>query len=408
MKADKYLSVSLAVNVIAVGVLIGVIARRQPGTSVAKIAVPAPAPVPSRTEPGETAAAKPALPATIAISSSGDWARALRAAGVTEKLIADVAAADFEGRWQVRMREIQKKFNAGEIDEDELAKFYLHRDTEQETEMRAALGEEGFKAWDQRRLLQDYDMTELKLSAEDTEALYQLRKSYEKQSRDLERSRQQGDLDEADMESKAEARQNQFNEQLKKLLGDDRFASIQNAGDPSAADLRRSLKNMHATDEQSEQMLKAQQAWTEERAKLEKQLQQGQVVTADYEQKTKAIEAARDEAYQKALGAEGYADLQKNQDSRYQTLKRFGPAWGLSDGDVNSLYGTIKSYETSVRDYQERARAIEQQGQAVDWPAVQQALKDYAKQTEDTLQKTLGEERFRRLKRNNVVALDQQ
>ena len=88
-------------------------------------------------------------------------------------------------------------------------------------------------------------------------------------------------------------------------------------------------------------------------------------------------------------------------------MQQYAPAWGLSDGDINNLYDTIQSYEKSVRDYQARAEAVEGQGQSVDWPAVQKALREYAQQTEATLRKSLGDERFNKLKRNNVFAFGQ-
>src|SRR6185369_16557198 len=126
----------------------------------------------------------------------------------------------------------------------------------------------------------------------------------------------------------------------------------------------------------------------------------------EYERRVKGLDATREHEFQNTLGADSFAEYQKAQDGRYRTMKRFGPAWGLSDGDINNLYSTIQSYESSVRDYQQRAQTIQEQGQEVDWPAVQKALRDYAKQTEDILKKSLGEERFNKLKRSNVLALE--
>jgi len=406
MNLKAFLGLSLALNAVALGALI-LMANRPARTPADGDSSPLSEPgvVVQRPETPKSATPDPAAPAKP--SGPTDWTAALRAAGVPEKLIADVAAANFESRWQKRMQEIQKKFDRGEIDEDVMARFFLERDVEQEKEMRGALGDEGFRHWDQDRVLAEFDRADLKLTGVEADELYQLKKNLEKQGRAVEEARQQGKMDEIDVEGKIEAMHSQYNEQLKKLLGDDRHASMQTAGDGTAGEMRRSLRAISADETLVETMLASQKQWNDQRSKLEQQLQSGQVTAEEYEKQMKSLDSTRDQDYQKTLGADGYAEFQKAQDHRYRTMKRFGDAWGLDDNDINHLYSAIKTYEANVRDYQEQARAIEEQGQVVDWPAVEKALKDFSRQTEQTLITTLGPERFSKLRRNNVVTFEQ-
>jgi hypothetical protein len=53
--------------------------------------------------------------------------------------------------------------------------------------------------------------------------------------------------------------------------------------------------------------------------------------------------------------------------------------------------------------YQRQARALEAQGQAVDWDAVNNNVQQFAQQTEQTLRKYLGDERFNKIKSNQIL-----
>jgi hypothetical protein len=405
MKTKNWLWVSGALNVIAVALFIALLVRPAPRPAGGNLPTGSATPTEARHRHPEPQAVPVVMESTNAPSA---WVQSLRAAGVAEKLVADVVAADFDDRWQKRMRDMQKQFDLGDVDEIALEQFYASHDVEQERELRTTLGEEGFLRWDRERILRDYDPAGLKLSSAESDALYQLRKDLDRQRRDLDAARRKGDVSEIDVEKQSETSSAQFDQQLKALLGEDRYALLPNAeNDPNLGQLRRNLRSIKATDAQLDAMIKAQQQWNEQRLSLEKQIAKGDLAGTDYEQQMKAIEAARDKEFQQVLGGDAFAEYQRQQDGRYRTMKRFGPAWGLSDSDISSLYGMIQSYESSVRDYQQRAQAIEQQGEQVDWAAVQKALQDYSKQTEQLLIKTLGEERFNKLKKNNVLALEQ-
>jgi hypothetical protein len=67
----------------------------------------------------------------------------------------------------------------------------------------------------------------------------------------------------------------------------------------------------------------------------------------------------------------------------------------------------MKFYERSVQDYQARARALEAQGQSVDWDAVNRNLQEFSAQTQQALQDYLGQDRFNKMQRNGVFQFNQ-
>src|ERR1700722_5212318 len=54
-------------------------------------------------------------------SSQTDWIQALHDAGFSKQRIGEIAAADFESRWQQRMTDAQRRFDRGEIGDNALA-----------------------------------------------------------------------------------------------------------------------------------------------------------------------------------------------------------------------------------------------------------------------------------------------
>jgi hypothetical protein len=337
----------------------------------------------------------------------GQWVNALRAAGVPEAVIADVAASDFEHRWQKQMTDLQRKIGHGEADPDALDALSRQYADAQENELRLALGDEGYKQWDQKRVLDEFAMADLKLSSTEADSLYQLKKDFEQKTQKRERDRQNGDIDETEYQKQVEADQKDYNQHLKTLLGEDRYLETQNPIDAELINTRRALNTLSLNDTQSAGILQAQEQWTKQRTKLSMELEEGQLTSEEYEKQLKALDGARDETYQRLLGTNGVAEMQKAQDPRYQAMRSRADKFGLDENDVNQLYDAIHFYEKSVNDYQERARAVEQQGQPVDWPEVQKNLRDFAQKTESMLQQSLGTDRFQKLKRNNLLNLEE-
>jgi hypothetical protein len=350
-----------------------------------------PNPVASRRDAPLMSAARP-----TATSNWEAWIEQLRAAGAPDKVLARVVLASFDERWERRFDEVQQKFNRGEVDYEALSTLSRERDREQERELRNTLGEEGFKRWDQENTLRFMNLTRIPLTASETNALYDLHKGLQQQFRDLEQARDAGEMDDADFNERQNRAQAEYDQRLKTLLGDKRYATMQGLDDVGAGELRRNLRSVNASDAQFEALLQAQREWTERRAELDRQLQSNQSLNIAYEDQIKALDQARDLEYQRVLGTNAFDTFQKSQDARYVKMKRYANTWGIDDASIDYIYGTLKYYEKSIEDYQQQARALEEQGQTVDWDAVNHNLH----------QSYLGQERYGRLKRNELFSFE--
>jgi len=393
MKMQHWLFLSASLNLV---MIVGFFSRQ-----------PASIPVSSGPTGHATASSAASLPAARNVTVPAvSWMQAMREAGISEQRLGEIAAADFESRWQQRLLEAQRRYNHGELTDNALALLRLEHDAEEEADLRATLGPDGYARWDHENTLRAFDRSKLNLSPNDTESLYKLCKELQRQQRDSERARLEGTMDEGDADRKAGDAQSQYDQQLKALLGNDRYAAVQKDNDPGSGGLRRQLLALNVTPDQVSAALQAQQKIDDQRAKLDDTFHAGQVSGPDYDQQVKALDDARAEALQKALGPETYAEFQNDQDTRYQTLKQYGTVWGLTDTDVKTLFNTIQDYDKNIRDYQARARATEAQGRVVDWNGVQEALHGYSRQTESALQKALGAPLVIKLQQHNVLGFD--
>ena len=395
--ASLVLNVALAVTVV---VLLLHRSERAPAPS-AREAGPA-----IGTNPAPVFTRQPSPPQYTDIASASDrrqWMDQLRAAGVPNRILARVVLADLEERWQRRFEEGALKHPG---DPDAMAALHQEQEKDTEAEMRAALGEDGFRQWDQENMLREANIGKIPLTASETNSIYDLKKKLQQRVRELDQARLSGDMDDAQINDASDKAYSEFNQQLKALLGEDRYAESQGSGDGAAvANLRQDLAKVNPSDSQFQDLLKAQQQLNERRSELDKQFQDNPS-SADYAEQVAALNDARDQEYQRVLGTNVFDTLQKQQDIGYSRMKKYENLWGLDDTKVDSVYGTLKYYEKSVQDYQAQARALEARGQTVDWNAVNKNLQQFALQTQQALQNYLGQDSFNQMQRNGIFQLD--
>jgi len=382
---NRWFALSLAANLIlAVGLLSSRVHPVPSMTVAPVVTLSKPGPAPSRT--------------VVPVSAGGDWHSwigPLRAAGVPARVLAGLVASDFESRWDDRQRELQRRYEKGDIDSDALAQAAADHDAEREKELRLVLGDEGFRQWDQEQMFRDLNVAGLDLSGTESGALYQLRKDMLAQRKQWEDAARRGDIDEAELAGQLASVQAQYDQKAKELLGDSRYTAMNTSPDPTVAELKRQVKGMNVSDDQMTALLQAQEEWNRQRARLTDD-------APGYDDDMQALDRTRDAAFQKILGADGYAAYQKQQDAAYQTLKRYANAWQLAPGDVDYLYGAIRDYNRNVQGYRDRAKAMEAQGQAVDWDGVQKNIDVFSRQTEESLGFYLGTDRLSKMKQNDV------
>ena len=311
--------------------------------------------------------------------------------GVPNDTLALVARVDFEVQWETR-------FEACGVDREKLAAAQLDMDMNKDTEMRAALGEEGFKRWDTKNMLWEAMSTKVAVTPTESDAIYAAKKKLQLRELELEQAKVKGTMDDAAINDSEDKAYSEYNEQLKAVLGDERYAKSQQLDDAFAAgNLRYTLtKNgVNPDDAQFQALFKAEQECDKSQLKLDP-------AAPDYAAQLKALNDARDQQYQQVLGPDAYGTLQKEQDPGYSQMKKFENLWGLDDGKVDYVYNSMKSYEKSVQDYQAQMSALQAQGQKVDWDGVSKHLQQITDQTGQTLQSYLGQDSFDKLQRNHL------
>jgi hypothetical protein len=392
---------SLLLNVVLV-VIVGVLALYE----VARASVPSAIEVRSEITTNEATPQKmpnpkplsvhpPKLPLYAGIASAPDRRRwmidQLRAMGVPNDTLALVAGVDFEVEWD-------RRFEACGVDRDKLAAVQLDMDMSKDAEMRAALGEAGFKQWDQKHMLWEAMSTAAAVTPSETDAIYALKKTLEQRKLEFEQARVKGTMDEAQINDAQDKAYSEYDQQLKAVLGESRYAKSQQLDDDFAAgNLKYTLAKAGVTpsDSQFQELSKAEQQWNQSQMKLD-------ASSPDYAAQMKALNDARDQEYRQVLGGDTFDALQKQEDPGYSQMKKYETVWGLDDSKVDYVYNTMKNYEQSVRDYQGQMGALQAQGQKVDWDGVNKHLQQLTDQTGQTLQTYLGQYSFNRLQRNHL------
>jgi hypothetical protein len=322
----------------------------------------------------------------------------LRAMGVPNDTLARMVMKALDKEWNKHGAEIAIK-NHG--DHDVMAAFQLQVDLSKDAEMRAALGDAGFKEWDQKNMLREINPGNVQLSSSESDAAYDLWKKRQQAELALEAARVNVTMDDADINDAQEKATSEFNQQMKTLLGDDRYAAAQQTGGGAAATLQQEVASANPSDSQFQQLLQTQQQWNDQRAALDKQYQNDPNSPA-YASQLKALDDARDHEYQQVLGTNAFATVQKQQDPGYNQMEKFQTLWGLNTGQIDTVYAAMQFYQKTVNDYQNQSLTLQAQGQPVDWDTVNKNLQQDANLTQQALQNYLGQDTFNKMQRNGV------
>lgn len=345
----------------------------------------------------------PHYPETASTSDKRRWlVDQLRAMGVPNNILARVVWADLDKDWTRHATEVALKYHG---DPDAMAALQLETDKSKDAEMRAALGEDGFLQWDHENMLREVSQKKIQLTPAETDQAYELWKKRQQRQLDLQQAQMDGTMDPADAADATQKAEAEYAQQMKAVLGDERYAQVQQTDDVSAADdLRQNLASVNPSDTQFQALLKAQQQWNDQRAALDQQFQNDPTSTT-YADQIKALDAARAQEYRRVLGDDAFAALQKQQDPGYTQMKKYESLWNLDDNSIDSVYGAMKYYQKTAEDYQAQARALQAGGQNVDWAGVNKNIETFAQQTEQSLAKYLGTDRYNKMAQNGVFQI---
>lgn len=326
----------------------------------------------------------------------------LRAAGIADHTIAQVIEAENSLKWERRIKECQENVARGQAEVTALGLLEVECEKERDANLREALGDEGFKRWDRRSLLRYTGMDRARLSEQETDAVYHFQKELQVRRRELQEEELKGKIDMSDFSAALDKATEECGRKTKALLGDERYSQATKVDD-AANELVRQLGSINATEAQIKALVEAQDKCSKERAELDSRIRQEPALEATYAEQVAAIERARDQTYEQALGGAGFALLRKQEDVRYGMMKRYASAWGLDAQSIEHVYNMVRTFESSNKAARDRAQALEAQGQRVDWDAVNRATEDAAEQARLSLKNFLGQDRYNKLKRGNII-----
>jgi len=314
----------------------------------------------------------------------------LRAVGVPNDVLALVALEDFEAQWDSRFEECWG-------DMDKMGAVQLAKDLGKDAEMRAALGEEGFNQWDTKNMLWEAMSVEVDVTPSESQAIRALKKKLHQRQLEAEKGRLAGTMDRAEMSDAVNKAYAEYNQQLKAVLGDERYAKSQQLDDAFTADnLRYQLAQANPNESQFQELFKLEKEWNTNMSALDPG-------SLDYLEKFKGLREAREREYERILGSEALHTLRKQEDTGYAQMKKYENLWGLDAGKIDYVYDAMQQYRKSVGDYQIEVRRLEAQGRRVDWDAVNRNLRQMADQTQRALQNYVGGDSFDKLRRNGVL-----
>jgi hypothetical protein len=389
---------SLAANALLAAAVVWLLAQRP-----ARPPIPAPAGTREASAPSVMAAALRAADAPArGHNDARSWFPALRAAGVPEPVLTQLAAANFDEQWEKRRRTMEQQWERGEIDDDAWAQFNRQHDIEQELAMRSAIGDAAFVAWHKAKLLAGLSLDRIQLSPAESDAIYDLRKDLLRQRSELDQRRRAGQIDDAQIAGLQDKLDADYEAKTKSLLGDDRYATLHHGNDTVAGSLRRNLQSLNIDAAKIDAVIAADQQWRDRRTAMDADAaHDAQFSPEAYQAKLQALAAARDAALQQQLGADGFEQLQQLQDDRYRKLNRYAELWQLTPQDVQQVYGALRNYSQSVEEYRREAL-----NRGVNWDATQQAVDKYRESTAAALRATLGEEKYKKLTASDILEWD--
>jgi hypothetical protein len=304
--------------------------------------------------------------------------------------------ADFHAKWNERDLELQKQYTNGKVEMEDLALFNLDREIALEAALRDALGEDAFREWDRNRKFFDINTGALALTADEANELHPLRTALTDRLRALERAKLKKEIDPATYEERLETAQADYEQELKKLVGFERFNEARDSGIP--AYLRRELRGLGISETQFAQVQEIEGAFGDGRADLQVAAQQGSIDSVKLDQEQETLTQLKEAQLQQALGEKAYALYRKQQDPRYQTMVDFAPSWRLSAQDIENVFDLLHAHETETRRVKLSAYAA---GTPPD--KIQDQVSTLQTQLNESLLKTLSSEQIANLRRNGVV-----
>jgi hypothetical protein len=396
---------SLLANIVLGAIVAVMLWRSQLAPSTPAVAPTLPAvarpiaPTPAAAAPEPQPAATPAQP-TSALAQ-------FEQLGVSRDTVVNVLVEDINRRSQQRIVELQKKYAPKSVPEAELRAVARQSTVEQREELKAALGEEGYLAWDKEQALHALNRArppgdEIAMTPAEAEQAYRLQKAFDEEYQGLQEAMEDGFADRADASQLQAQAQQTLDRELEKLLGAQRFNELRGKSD-STTEVYRRYGDLNPTPDQAKAVAQVEAERRAREAALAQRLNENPGSAGNVAAELKALSDAQDENLRRIFGAEAYDAMKRQNDPTYKTLRQYADAWALQDQEIQSVYETLHAFNDQAERTRSAAELRQAAGQAVNWREINAAIEQARQQTEAGLQNLIGAERLRRLKQNGLL-----
>ena len=398
---------SIGINLALAGIVAVLLWRGQ-------ASAPSPVAPPARTislrpEPPKPGALAEAIPSKLTEAKPNLAALAsLEQLGISREILVNALLENFNRRASLKVVALQKKYAPKAVPDREYRDLSRQSDVERMRELKEALGEEGYQAWDKEQTLRELNRArppgdESPMSPEEAEQAYRLQKEFDQNTKELQLAMEDGLADKADVGTLQARAQETLDRALEKLLGPKRFNEIRGNTEP-ATEVYRTFGDLNPTPEQAKAVLQAEGDYRVREATLTKRLNENSTDAVNVAAELKAMADAREQTYRQLFGAEAYDRFKVEHDPTYQTLKQYADAWNLNGDEVQQVYHSVNAFQQQAEHLRAAAALNLESGQKVDWKVVNAGIEQARQQTERGLQSTIGPERLRRLKQNGLLA----
>ena len=394
------LRISIGVNIVLLGALGIVLGRRHP-------AAPAVRWVAVRSATPKAGAPTSATPPYSGTKLTASGIAELERMGISRDILTKVFLEDFSRRWDERVLDLQKKFAPKLVPDREMRELAQESDVEQEREMKETFGEAGYRAWDKEQTLRTLNRArlpgdDLPMTDDEAEQAYKLQKDFDEKSKDLQMAMEDGVADKADAGELQAQAQVALDDNLKKLLGEQRFGQLRGNTDPTV-EVYQTFGALNPTSDQATAAAQAEADYRARTAALAAQQNANPADVANVTAQLQAINQAREDNLRQIFGNDAYDNMQKQNDATYQTLQQFAGVWNLSGDEVQQVYDSLHGFQQQADSLRSAAQLSEQAGQHVNWNAVNASIDQALQQTQIGLQGTIGPDRLRRLTQNGLL-----
>lgn len=327
--------------------------------------------------------------------------------GISRDVLVNVLLEDLNRRSSKRVLELQKQYAPKSVPERAYVELSRQSDAERVHELKEALGEDGYRAWDKEQKLKELNLANnsgVPMNPEETERAYQLQKEFDEKNEELQMALEDGVADRADVGALQSQAQQTLDRELEKLLGRERFNELRGNVDPTV-EVAREYGDLNPTADQAKAVILAEQNYHTRERDLTQRLSENPADTASITAELKALRDDEEENLRRIFGPEAYDNMKRQNDPTYKTLKQYADAWELNDREIQPVYDTLHTFEQQAERTRTAAEMSESAGQRVNWREIDAAIEQARQKTESSLQNLIGAERLRRLKQNGLLGM---